>query len=77
MDDDGISGVDLGWRRGLTGHAGLQISLRAQPRRDCLQKADWKLVRDLGPQAPTYRRRAGVLYDHIQYFEEEDFLQER
>ena len=30
----------------------------------CSGKASWELVRDLGPQVPTYRRRAGVLYDH-------------
>ena len=28
------------------------------------RKTNWWLLRDLGPQAPTYRRCAGVLYDH-------------
>ena len=33
-------------------------------RRRAGNKASWMLLRDLGPQAPTHRRRAGVLYDH-------------
>ena len=33
-------------------------------RRRAGRKANWWLVRDLGPQAPTHRRCAGVLYDH-------------
>ena len=32
--------------------------------RICLWVRTGSLVRDLGPQAPTYRRRASVLYDH-------------
>ena len=31
-------------------------------RRQTGRGANWRLVRDLGPQAPTYRRRASVLY---------------
>ena len=33
-------------------------------RRRVGNKAIWMLLRDLGPQAPTHRRCAGVLYDH-------------
>ena len=33
-------------------------------RRQTGREANWRLVRDLGPQAPTHRRCAGVLYDH-------------
>ena len=28
------------------------------------RQANWRLVRDLGPQAPTHRRRTGHLHDH-------------
>ena len=33
-------------------------------RRPAGREANWRLVRDLGPQAPTHRRCIGVLYDH-------------
>ena len=33
-------------------------------RRRAGRKANWWLVRNLGPQAPIHRRCAGVLYDH-------------
>ena len=60
---DGIAGVDLGRRRELPA-AQVRRTRSAAPALSAGgRQTNWRLVRDLGPQAPTYRRSTGVLHD--------------